>query len=812
MNTRQYRPLDTKQIYIDKTAELEKGIEAFPSLYIQGVAAGGKTIAVKMLLARHPEVEYTLCRLGVSQEEFLQTLRQELPRLQEQMSKQETWLILEDLNAVLSSEICSELKTFIRTMPEKGRVIFVGRECSPELLDLLWKREMEMIGQEVLVFTRNEIREYGDVLQTSLKAEDVFILTEGWPGCVDLLFRMDIRNAAKKGMEELIASHEIQAYIDGELLGSLSEKERRLASMTAVCPWFTEELCHYVWGMEEAGAVIDGLYKKGILRYNKYRKYYTLPNFLKREPSETEFKDMIRLAQWYLKKRHLKEAVLCVKKTGNLSLYREILLKYYDRIPFLGIYYGEVLQWEEQCPEFSYLRAMFYYSHQSFGKMKEEMTKIEKWIPSDETEEHRKREIYLNLAYCNPEESFVHWMTLLEKESEAKVRYRLYSMLGYGYSFLCGLRDLSQLYACSRKEEARMEQLWKNVFGEAEWLGYCLARLDFYMETKQKDRLREEDLRMLDFVIGKRYEEEWNSYYIESFWNYRQAGMYLLCKWTELERTDQSFQYIHQLKEELLSEDNVSKMRNTEAVVSFYSIWRDESEQIDQWMRDFRENPTTIITESNYMEMLQRAKGCLLFEQYEKAEAVLDLLAPYLQNYHRYRYYAECLFCKAILEAETDKRGQAIRHVMESLLVTGNSRYVNFYTRYGKKGRGILETYVEWYQNTVPGEWHRKKKYNYGNVLRMPVADYLEVLVRGAKKEYKMSLEPKDNTDAERLTMMETLVLHSISRGLTNTQICEEQNLKLPTVKSHIYSLYKKLGVSSRVQAVNRGKELGLVR
>ena len=41
---------------------------------------------------------------------------------------------------------------------------------------------------------------------------------------------------------------------------------------------------------------------------------------------------------------------------------------------------------------------------------------------------------------------------------------------------------------------------------------------------------------------------------------------------------------------------------------------------------------------------------------------------------------------------------------------------------------------------------------------------------------------------------------------------CRELNLKLPTVKSHIYSIYKKLNASNRVQAVLKGKEMGILK
>lgn len=59
----------------------------------------------------------------------------------------------------------------------------------------------------------------------------------------------------------------------------------------------------------------------------------------------------------------------------------------------------------------------------------------------------------------------------------------------------------------------------------------------------------------------------------------------------------------------------------------------------------------------------------------------------------------------------------------------------------------------------------------------------------------------------ERLTMTETVILQYLVQGLTNAQICQEMKLKLPTVKGHIYNIYKKMNVKNRVQAVMKWKE-----
>ena len=64
---------------------------------------------------------------------------------------------------------------------------------------------------------------------------------------------------------------------------------------------------------------------------------------------------------------------------------------------------------------------------------------------------------------------------------------------------------------------------------------------------------------------------------------------------------------------------------------------------------------------------------------------------------------------------------------------------------------------------------------------------------------------------AEPLSVRELEVLPLIARGLTNQEIAARLYLSLHTVKAHARNIYAKLGVSSRTQAVARGRALGLL-
>lgn len=64
---------------------------------------------------------------------------------------------------------------------------------------------------------------------------------------------------------------------------------------------------------------------------------------------------------------------------------------------------------------------------------------------------------------------------------------------------------------------------------------------------------------------------------------------------------------------------------------------------------------------------------------------------------------------------------------------------------------------------------------------------------------------------SEALTAREREVLELLGRGLSNRLIGRELHISEHTVKFHISSLYAKLGVNNRAEAVSRGARYGLI-
>ena len=827
--------------YIDKTKMLEKGIAQFPSIYIEGAAGCGKSAAVRVLLANHPEVEAEVFRMEEEAGDP-EGFRIRLDRLAERMwnleGKGVLWAVLDNLPAEPDGGCAEAAARLIRHMPDNCRVLITGREQpGPELLRLLWERQMDCVPQEALLFTKEELRKLAEMTGTLQYTEEVYRETGGWAGCADLMLRL-IKQRAENGLEELRPEelrkrHEVRSYIEREIIGSLSEEEQNMLRCGVLCPWVDEELCGEVWGMSGSGRLLEQMERKGFFRRDRRKEIWVIAplfrNILQDPELRTEadgggryqhqsgsgpvypYPDMeperfwTALAGWYEKRGFIREAFACLKKSGSGSERRAFLIRNYDRVPFLEISFSEAAEWKENTPEICYLRGVYCYSRQDFLGLEKKIGRLLAIKQVDH--EKKRREVYLNLLYLNPFCSLEEWISALERLDldENEEQYHLYGVIGSSCTFLCGIRDLAGLFVGSRREINRKAALWKRKLGDREWVYYRLARIDYALETDRRSGLSEEDLALL--------QEEGP----EEDWQIRLARMYLLCKLQAFEKSEERGQQIARLKEGLLREEVSLCVRNTEAAGSLYTVWYGEMDELVRWLRSSSVEESEKVKFKSYLLLFAQAKGFLLLNQYKKAEQKLDRAIECLRSYKWNRFLAEALFQKAILRWTDGERSAAVRYVVESFLVSQRERYVGMYCAYGKKGREVLEAYVEWMQRNAADGWHRKKKYNYGNIQRMPQADYLDVLLRHTKKNLKTVKhspigEAWRDDVIEKLTLTEINVLQNIGLGMSNSQICLEMNMKLPTVKSHLYSLYKKLGVNSRMQAVIKGKELGVLR
>lgn len=84
-------------------------------------------------------------------------------------------------------------------------------------------------------------------------------------------------------------------------------------------------------------------------------------------------------------------------------------------------------------------------------------------------------------------------------------------------------------------------------------------------------------------------------------------------------------------------------------------------------------------------------------------------------------------------------------------------------------------------------------------------------LVKTLMRPQRRGDGPGEESVIESLTAREKEVLQLMAEGLANKQIAIRLSISEHTVKFHLSSLYGKLGVASRTEAVKRGLGLGLI-
>ena len=96
---------------------------------------------------------------------------------------------------------------------------------------------------------------------------------------------------------------------------------------------------------------------------------------------------------------------------------------------------------------------------------------------------------------------------------------------------------------------------------------------------------------------------------------------------------------------------------------------------------------------------------------------------------------------------------------------------------------------------------------------RLTADSNLQLVDRADLAEAVIALPPsrREQPLIEALTAREHDVLALVSDGLANREIATELAISEHTVKFHLASIFGKLGVSTRTEAVQRGLRLGVI-
>ena len=785
-----------REVRIDKTDVIEEALKDHLAVVLSGLPGTGRKTAVVTLVDKHPEVNALYC--DAEEIENASALSRRTPG-------GPNWYLVRKPEENRYPDSPDGFRRFTQKMPREDRIICAVDGRIPDVfLEFVWSGIMAVILPESLRFTEAETYRYLRICGSRLRGGEVYHLTGGWPGCAAMLVRLSSQLDDRWTVWELCSRYEIRQYIGTQILSALPAEEVALLKERAPFPWLEEELEMLLWNDSHRDEE-DRLCARGAMVFVPEKKCWYVHPALRIAIDDRAPEDLCRrAAEWYETKGYIQDALTCSRQSGNRMLYRDCLLRNYDKVSFLN--YEKV--WSEddlQVPGFLYLEWMENFLRQDQGRLR--MLRIYAEPLWKEAQAERKkeiREILLNMAYADPDISTEEWMEMLEKYTGDGQKIRLYHILGESVSFLSGLRDLSALFACGGEKEEHYRRLWTDRLVPENQMAYRLARLEYSIVTDTLpgwNKLRSEALLP--------YEED-------APWQIRLGSMYLA--WLLLDDSEMrgpARRYIEELARNLAGEDAPACRWNARALYYLARAKCNEKEKLMEWLRDTG-GDIGYDTGRTRFHMAAEVKVSIYMGDYRRAEELLPELIDYFRNGNSPRWLAESLFQRALAEQEKGMSGQALKTAAESIQTAEPYRYVRLYTGYGPAGAKLLEQYaaLNCPPETASGRRYGGKE-DAVSISGMSREQWIRYLARAASERSADSPVPADESAgirrAERLTPTEVLVLKYLEKGYSNARISEEMNIRLSTVKSHTYNIYRKLEASNRTQAVQRARDRGLL-
>jgi LuxR family maltose regulon positive regulatory protein len=224
--------------------------------------------------------------------------------------------------------------------------------------------------------------------------------------------------------------------------------------------------------------------------------------------------------------------------------------------------------------------------------------------------------------------------------------------------------------------------------------------------------------------------------------------------------------------------------------------WIEQRELVD--VTRFTATPDGVLPMDQRMrkyEMTVVARLRLIQRRPGEALALLDSIQPLFEERGRVRMTIEALILRALSHQLLQGEEQALASLERVLSLTEPEGYVRVYLDEGEPMRQLLKQ----------AAW------------RGLAPEYVRGLLVAfdASKDKALGQEPGPLTPSqplpEPLSERELDVLRLLGTGLSNPEIAEELTIAVSTVRSHCKSIYSKLNVHRRWDAVQRGQELGLL-
>ena len=253
---------------------------------------------------------------------------------------------------------------------------------------------------------------------------------------------------------------------------------------------------------------------------------------------------------------------------------------------------------------------------------------------------------------------------------------------------------------------------------------------------------------------------------------------------------------IIKLKNEI--EDIIKQNKISPAAMALYIAMKGkmliEQHELEKASHLFMENGLGVHKNISYLDDRGYFSFVLLLItelKFKDAENILSELQTMAHVANRIEALIEVKIVYAILYKETGNKEKAIETLIESLEYAANENILMAFIKYHDKIHDLLKEIFK-IQATIKTKIPKE------------LTDKLKLAIEKRDKLNKISFKAG-------LSARELDALRLIAEDLTNQEIADKLFISLQTVKTHVKNILLKLEVDSRIRAVTKAKELGII-
>ena len=227
------------------------------------------------------------------------------------------------------------------------------------------------------------------------------------------------------------------------------------------------------------------------------------------------------------------------------------------------------------------------------------------------------------------------------------------------------------------------------------------------------------------------------------------------------------------------------------ALACLAACYDGRQEEVTQWLEHTAPDENKDLYMMDMYAYLVKIRCYLQMGKYMVAHVLVKQLITLLIPGKRHMDLCECYMLSAIIYYKAGEKGRMCEELDKSLELARRYRYIRLLADEGSCMVQMLFIYqqergADGFTDTImdlAGEVGR----HFPNYLKSPAEYY------------------------EPLTTMEKNVFRLMAQGMSNDEIADRLGKKTGTVKFHSNNIFRNLQVQNRQQAVNRGREIGLL-